>query len=286
MSFNSIYRGLPAEIRLMIFRLALQNCIPSELVFGRDPDRQIPRSSQYCRRPMLIVSETPCLPEHTLAILQLNRQTRAEAYSVLPTDTTLDLANLRRPLHLTEFLEGVHPLVHEMTSRVIIDKSYVQLIPEIWVTGASRAEIEELDLFIDNLPHLDSLIYVIDAAKWQGSTELQKRNARMELTLTFDRLWREDDMETMHSRIESGRVRIAKLYVTLGRLWHLAFLASFKNQFDPLDRLKVVRKCLDRDRLYRVRHGLGEGSMDEDVGHSFLQKFRDTDFMVITLTKR
>lgn len=177
MVYDSIYRGLPAEIRLMIFKLALQESIPRELVFGRDPDWMISRGSQRLRQPMPICSTTPCLPQHTLAILQLSRETRAEAYSVLPNDITLDLANLRQPLHLTNFLEDVHALVYRMTSRVVIDRSHVQLCSQVWHGGASQAKHEDLGYFIDSLPYLESLIYVIDAARWQGSTAEQRYGA-------------------------------------------------------------------------------------------------------------
>lgn len=289
--YSDVYHGLPSELRLMIWSAVLSDAIPSELCIGEYPYWWQPGGSlRYTAPPRKPTRKVKLEGPHAIAILRLNHETRREVLGLLRSSTILDLSNLDESQQLSKFLDDDPMWLQCAAREVIIDRSDVPKslpcarLATDFTNCASLKESSRLYTFIDKVPQLDRLVFVIDTCRWQvlGSSD-RKHSKWTNPKDVLSHLWTAEDLEAVFSRLEHGRVRQVKLFIThhpYHRGHHL-FYEGFVDAIREHHRVKVEKTCLGPSNDWSRR----PGAVGVDLKYTFLQKFSGCGFTIVTLTK-
>lgn len=269
---NIPYRGLPSELRLIIWQYVLDSStFPEQLVFEsvktNGPKRQSKDGVHFL------------IPRHCLNILHLDLTTRNEAYSLFMDRfaglVVLDLSNLRRREDLTRFLDNLPSLAYSIVGEIVIN--HTSTTPSFPGTiRAAEFEKKRLNDLIDKAVHLRCLIYVIDVRKMLDpiadmvSVDISR--------LYLDRVWSAADTYSVKSRIAERRYEAARLYIFGDTYIQPAPPDLYERETQSIRSVKM-----DECELFR---GPGDQLFPRALGkYEFLRKFRGTHCTIFTFSK-
>lgn len=280
--YGDVYHGLPSELRLMIWRAVLADAFPVELRLGDLSHRaklRLPRSEPpFAPEPKHKIEST------ALTILQLNHETRREALTLFQHPCTiLDLSNAKESAQLTGLLDNIPPWLPHIVKEVIIDRSQIKDPCGGNVRDVSIDMAENLYALMDSMPHLDQVVFTIDACRWQEDRNSYSPWLKRDLIReALQYLWRVEDTEEVLSRLESGKLRKVKLFISHHLSLERRFYHEFVDVLRDLDRAQVKK----RRHLRVVAPFRSARAKKAGLYYSFVQKWHDCGFTIVTLTKK
>lgn len=213
--YDKKYRDLPAEIRMIIWKIALENNFLPELIVKDVGDIGAPMIEYHEPFPYNPAMKADVPTQSGLAVLRLDRTTRSEAMACLPKKTILDLSSLKEPNEMSAFLDYVPAWLPCIANQLIVGRSLITRRFSGQIAGGSLVESQRLGLIIEKMVPLDRLVFFIDACRWIDDQETHQRikqSFRYEHNLAI--LWTTQDTSMLAAQLEGGTVREVKLFIS------------------------------------------------------------------------